>query len=158
MACNLEGRNIIHLNPLTNYDPRVHNPNWKLNSQWAPNYYVMPENEGMLTAMDPGGRLSLSNVPDSRVMLLASSPGKSAFNGVAQSLCKLFWGQTAIYMNRNNINRIIQLNSPGISADAPGILNGSPGGIGYDLGGDSHTAALFAYMDGVLPIFVWVRA
>lgn len=148
MTGNLEGRNAIHLNPLTNYDPRVDNPNWELNSQWAPNAYIMPENKDMLDEMGPGGRLSLSNAPASRVMLLASSPGISAFDGVAQSLFLLFWGQTVIYMNRNNINRVIPLNSSGMSATDPSIKNGTPGGIGYDLGGDSHTAALFAYMDG----------
>jgi len=139
-AGNTTSRTDIHLNPVTNYDPKADFPTLVLTSQWAPNPYVMPENLDMVNLMGGGGRLSLTNAPASRVMLLSSSPGQQAWKGVAQSLFNLFWDQTSVYMNRNNVNRIIPVTSRG--------MDDTPGGIGYDLGGSSRTAALFAYMDG----------
>lgn len=149
MSGNTQSRSDIHLNPLTNYDPSADFPNAVPNSQWAPNAYVMPENQAMIDAMaSGGGRLTLANAPASRVMLLSSSPGQRSFGGVAQSLFLLFWGQTSVYMNRNNINRVIPLTLPGMNGSDPAIPNGAPGGIGYDLGGTSYNAALFAFLDG----------
>ena len=140
MAGSLENRNDIHLNPVTNYDPREDYPTLILTSQWAPNPYVMPESQDMIAAMGASGRLTLVNAPASRVMLLSTSPGTKDFKGVAQSLFSLFWGQTGTYMNRANTTRIVPVTSAG--------MNDTPGGVGYDLGGDSRSAALFAFMDG----------
>lgn len=141
MAGNAENRNDIHLNPVTNYDPRVDFPTLILTSQWAPNPYAMPESQGMIDAMGGhAGRLTLVNAPASRVMLLTSSPGTKDFKGVAQSAFTLLWGATQLYMNKANVNRVVPANQPG--------TKDTPGDIGYDLGGDSRTAALFAFMDG----------
>ncbi|MBC8012310.1 MAG: prepilin-type N-terminal cleavage/methylation domain-containing protein [Burkholderiales bacterium] len=139
-AGTVESRTDIHLNPVTNYDPRVDFPNLILSSQWAPNAYIMPESQGMIDSMGPGKRLSLANTPASRVMLLSSSPGQQAFKGVAQTLFNLFWGKQTTTMNAANATRLIPLTEPGV--------NDTPGGVGYDLGGESRTAALFAFLDG----------
>lgn len=140
MAGDIKNRTDIHLNPVTNYDPREDFPTLILTSQWAPNPYVMPESSDMVSALGAAGRLNLANAPTSRVMLLSSSPGTKAFKGVAQSLFNLFWGQTALYTNKSNMTRVVAVTSSG--------MDDTPGGIGYDLGGNSRNAALFAFMDG----------
>ncbi|MBC8011476.1 MAG: prepilin-type N-terminal cleavage/methylation domain-containing protein [Burkholderiales bacterium] len=139
-AGSVASRQDIHLNPVTIYDPRQDYPTLILTSQWAPNAYIMPESQGMIDSMGASGRLSIANAPGSRVMLLSSSPGQQAWKGVAQSLFTLFWGQTGTVMNRTNISRIIPIASAGV--------DDTPGGIGYDLGGSSRNAAVFAYLDG----------
>lgn len=118
-------------------DPTNNRPDLTANSQWSPNPYVMPESS-MLQALGEK-RLSLRNANVSRVMLLTTAVSADGFNGPGQTAFALFWGVIDKFTDSNNLNRPIPMTDWGQDA---------PGGIGYNLGGENRSAALFAFLDG----------
>jgi len=157
MGGNIKGRSDIFLNPVItstssgdkvagnpgSYSRKASLPDMTMSTEWGANPYAMVQSINALNlmrAVPGGGELTVANAALSRVMLLSSSPAHEAFSGVAECMFLFFWGVHPIYMNRVNASRIVPLANAGMDDQA--------GGIAYDLGGSSRTAALFAHMDG----------
>ena len=156
MGGNIKGRIDIFLNPVVtstssgdkvagnpgSYSRKASLPDKTMTTEWGANPFAMAQSISALNDMRRGGgELTLANAALSRVMLLSSSPAHEDYKGVAECMFLFFWGgQRDLYMNRNNATRIVPLTNAG--------MDDQGGGIAYDLGGSSRTAALFAYMDG----------
>lgn len=148
MGRKTENRLDINVNPVSNFSIKDVPAGIAPGSGWAPNPYVMPE-EGLMIDLLRSDRLTLGNAPISRVMLLTSSVNNPAWFGAPQTAYLLFWGgPREMFTGQTRVDRLIPARHEAVNNDKEGFPNGNLGGISFDIGGDNHTAAIFAYMDG----------
>jgi len=148
MGRKVDNRLDINVNPVSNFNIKDVPAGITPGSGWAPNPYVMPE-EGEMVAILSSNRLTLGNAPTSRVMLLTSSASNPEWYGAGQTAFLLFWtGPAQTFIGQTRVDRVIPASHVAVSNASNSLPNGNFGGISFDVGGDNHNAAIFAYMDG----------